>query len=362
MATAESGSEDAPSPVNETVDEGTPLPVGVKLGSTRTVVTTGNGKGIDEYQAMSRLATYEDVLTGEERVLYGEEAESEYPDQVEPMIRDGVPNNYRTDLTAEFFNEFTRANEIPADSAVVYAIPTVDNEEGLENLERVIEQSRVGEALVRSYPATLCGAIPAIGSGLDALDEIFVSVNLGSTYLEASAYRHGEQLSSHATGSVTGNEIDRRIAAYVEDETDGAVEIDTRTARHYKENHADFDNYEPFTDTIPQPDGGPYEFTVERAVMDACGEYLDAVVNEFADGFLPKLANDYRRLFGRALSNPIVLSGGMACIPGIVDEFETRLTKKLQGDVDAIAPPQPERAAAQGAHRIAYRLVDREAY
>jgi len=358
MAKAESGGD-----AEESADAGAPLPVGVKLGSTRTVITSGEGNGIDTKQSLTCLATYEDALSGEDRVLYGEEAATEYPDRVEYMLRSGLPEDAdRADLAATYFNEFTQGSGIPTNSAVVYAIPTIDNEEGLANLEEVIEDSRVGEALVRSYPESLCGSIPAMGAGLDALDEIFIAVNMGSTNLEACAYRRGEQLSPYATGAVTGNEVDRRIAAYVEEETQGRVNIDTQTAREYKEDHADFTGFEPFTDIIQQPGGGSHEFTIERSVMDACNEYLDEVVDEFANSFLPELANDHMKVYGLALSKPIVLTGGMACIPGIVEEFQDRLSDELQRDVESVAPDRPDRAAAEGAHRIAFRLVERGAY
>ncbi len=362
MAKAEPGTDDAPAPVYDGRAGDEPLPVGVKLGSTRTVITTGDGDGIDVSKWLTRIATYEDVLTGEEKTLYGEEAEAEYPDRAEPIIETGLPDNYRRDLATNYFNELIERMELPANSLVVYAVPTVDNEEGLSNLEAVIEESDVGGALARSYPESLCGSIPAVGGGLEVLERTFLAVNMGSTYLEASTYRQGEQLTTYATGSVTGNDVDRWIVDYVEEETDGHVEIDLSTARKSKEEHADFDNFEPFTDVVPQPDGGPFEFTIEKAVMDACGEYLDDVVDEFANSFLPKLATDYRRVFGHAMANPIVLTGGMACIPGIVDEFEKRLTAKLQGNVDATAPDHPEQAAAEGAHRLAYRLVEQDVY
>ncbi|MFB6151700.1 MAG: hypothetical protein ABEJ40_07835, partial [Haloarculaceae archaeon] len=109
---------------------------------------------------------------------------------------------------------------------------------------------------------------------------------------------------------------------------------------------------------IQQPGGGSHEFTIERSVMDACDEYLDDVVDEFANTFLPELANDYMKVYQLALDRPIVLTGGMACIPGIVEEFEQRVSEELQRDVAATAPAEPDRSPAVGAQRIAARLVD----
>lgn len=346
-----------------------PAAVGIKLGSTRTVVVSETPGADDENQDADRqvvqtltcLATYDDALSGDERVLYGEDAAREYPDRVEYMLRSGLPeDDDRAASTKRFFSALIDEEGVDAEGGVVYAIPTIDNDAGLDNLAAVIEESGIGTDFVRSYPETLCGAIPALGDGLEAINEIFVAINLGSTNLEACAYRRGEQLSPYATGTVTGNEVDRRIVANVEEETQRRVNIDRQTAREYKENHADFVDFEPFTDVIQQPGGGSHEFTIEWAVMDAVDEYLDEVVDEVANRFLAELANDYVRLYRQALDRPLVLTGGMACVPGLVEEFEARLSEELDREITAKSPEKPELAAATGAQRIAERLVQNE--
>ncbi|MFD1585486.1 hypothetical protein ACFR9U_00705 [Halorientalis brevis] len=336
-----------------------PVPVGVKLGSTRTVIAIPEESGdVRIIRTLTCLATYDDPLTGEEQVLYGEEAATQYPDRVQFMLRSGLPeDDDRAELTKKFFNTVLEENDVPEDSVVVYAIPTIENERGLDNLEAVIQESAIGQRTVESYPESLCGAIPAMGDGLEAIGEIFVSVNMGSTNLEAAAYRRGEQLNPFATGAVTGNEVDRMIANNVEGETQGRVNIDTTTAREYKEQHADFVDFEPFTDIIQQPGGGAHEFTIERSVMDACNQYLDDAVDEIANSFLPELANDHIKVYQLALDQPIVLTGGMACIPGIVDEFENRLSEELNRDVEAVAADNPDLGASVGAQRIADHLI-----
>jgi len=335
------------------------VPVGVKLGSTRTVIAQPNGDdGLETIRTLTCLATYDDPLTGEEQVLFGEEAATEYPDRVQFMLRSGLPaDEDRAELTTEFYRSVVDAHDIPADSAVVYAIPTIDNPRGLANLRSVIEDGPIGEGLVESFPESLCGAIPAFGDGLEAIEQIFVAVNMGSTNLEASAYRRGEQLSPFTTGAVTGNEVDRKIAANVEEETQGRVNVDVTSAREYKETHADFEEFEPFTDVIQQPGGGTHEFTIEDSVMDAVDEYLDEAVEEIANTFLPQLANDNMKVYQLALDRPIVLTGGMACIPGIVEEFEDRLSEALQRDVEAVTSDRPDLAATLGAQRIASKLA-----
>ena len=339
--------------------ESGPTPVGVKLGSTRTVLQYVRDDEVETIRTLTCLATYEDALTGEERVLFGEQAAQEYPDEVQYMLRSGLPEDEdRAELASKFFAEVVASEGLDADSAVVYAIPTIDNEPGLANLNSVIEESPVGDALVRSFPESLCGAIPAFGEDLRAIDEVFVAVNMGSTNLEASAYRHGEQLSPFVSGAVTGNEVDRRIANAVEEETQGRVNIDLTTAREYKEEHGDFEEFEPFTDVIQQPGGGAHEFTIERSVMEPLDDYVDNAVDEVANNFLAQLANDHMKPYQLALSKPIVLTGGMACIPGIVDVFEERLSDELDRDVECISADRPDLAPAEGARRIAERLIE----
>jgi hypothetical protein len=339
------------------------VPVGVKLGSTRTVIALPNddGSGLKTIRTLTCLASYDDPLTGETKYLYGEEAAREYPDRVQFMLRSGLPEDEdRAALTEQFFTSVIESHDIPEDSAVVYAIPTIDNPAGLENLQNVIEDSPIGAELIESYPESLCGSIPAFGDDLEAIEQIFISVNMGSTNLEASAYRRGEQISPFTTGAVTGNEVDRIIANYVEEETQGRVNIDITTAREYKEEHADFEAFDPFTDVIQQPGGGSHEFTIERSVMDACNEYLDDVVEEFANTFLSQLANDHMKVYQLALDRPVVLTGGMACIPGIVEEFEQRVSEELNRDIEAVAAERPDLSATIGAQRIAARLAQTE--
>jgi len=196
-------------PGDATTGEDEAVPVGVKLGSTRTVIAlpTEDGSAIQTIRTLTCLASYEDPLTGETQYLYGEEAATEYPDRVQFMLRSGLPEDEdRAELTAQFFTALIDSYDIPEDSAVVYAIPTIDNPEGLANLQDVIESGPIGGTLIESYPESLCGAIPAFGDGLEAIEEIFLAVNMGSTNLEASAYRRGEQISPATIGA-------QRIAA-----------------------------------------------------------------------------------------------------------------------------------------------------
>ncbi len=351
--------------LKETPSIGTsgPVPIGIKIGSTRTVVARPQDEGIETHATLTCLATYEDVLSGTSRVIYGEEAAYEYPERVEFMLRTGLPeDDERAAATGTFFDRIVRANDLPEDSVAVYAIPAINNEDGLEKLASVVEETDVGRRLIRGYPESLCGSIPAFGPELTAIGRVFISINMGSTNIGACAYRRGEQLSRFATGSIAGNDVDRWIAANVEEETQGRVHIDGTTAREYKEQRGDFIDFQPFTDIIQQPGGGTHEFTIERSVMDALDRYVDEAVDGIANEFLPRLANDHAKIYKHALDEPIALTGGMAAIPGLPETFEDRLGEELQHDVNVIAPDEPETAAARGAFDLAQQFIEKEWY
>jgi activator of 2-hydroxyglutaryl-CoA dehydratase len=116
-------------------------------------------------------------------------------------------------------------------------------------------------------------------------------------------------------------------------------------------------DFEPFTDVVQQPGGGSHEFTVDRGVQEPIDRYIDEAVDVVANEFLPELANDHMKPYQLALGRPLAATGGMACIPGLTEEFEKRLSEELDRDVEVVSPDDPATAAADGAARIARRLV-----
>lgn len=340
-------------------DGGSPVPVGVKIGSTRTVIAfPAPDGGVQIIRTLTCLAEYENPITGEMKYAYGDDAAAEYPDSVKFPLRSGLPDSGRqTELTRQFFDAVVESHDLPEDSVVVYVTPLSEDDDGQKNLGRVIADSRIGTAGIERYPEMLCGALPAFGDGLEAIETVFTAVNLGATHVEAAAFRRGEQVAPYRTAAVSGNEVDRKIINNVENETQSRVHIDINIAREYKEQHARFENFEPLTDVIQQPGGGRHEFTIGRSIMDPVEEYLDTIVAKFAGGFLPQLSGQYQRVQRLALDQPVVLTGGMACLPGFVGEFQQRLRDTVDADLAVTAPNRPDLGAAIGAQRIAARLL-----
>jgi actin-like ATPase involved in cell morphogenesis len=340
-------------------DGGSPVPVGVKVGSTRTVIAfPAPDGGTQVIRTLTCLAEYENPITGETKYAYGDDAAAEYPDSVQFPLRSGLPDSGRqTERTQQFFDAVVESHDVPEDSVVVYVTPLSENDEGQENLGRVIANSPIGTAGLERYPEMLCGAMPVFGDGLEAIETVFAAANLGATHVEAAAFRRGEQVAPYRTAAVSGNEIDRKIISNVENETQSRVHIDINTAREYKERHASFEAFEPVNDVIQQPGGGRHEFTLDRSIMDPVEEYLDTVVAQFAGEFLSQLAGQDRRVQRLALDQPVVLAGGMACIPGLVEAFQRRLQNTVDAELTVTAPDRPDLAAAVGAQRIATRLT-----
>lgn len=331
-----------------------PVPVGVKLGSCRTVVVYPTGEGQQVVRRLTCITTYRDALTGEHRELHGEEAASEYPAESEFMLRGGLPvDDQSTAHTRRFFDSLMDAHDIPSNSIVVYAIPSIAAGDGLDNLATVIKESSSGEALVRSYPESLCGSVATFDSCSELLGKEFISVNLGATTLGVCAYKDAEQLLTRSYGGVTGDGVDRRISNHIVAETQGRVNVDSTTAREYKEEYADLEQCEPFTEVIQQPGGGTHQFSIHESVIDAVDEYVDDLVSTVANRFLADLKKSHPAVHERILETPIVTAGGMACIPGLTEVFAERLGETIKQEITATRADRPDVAAAKGAQKIA---------
>ena len=86
-------------------------------------LSTDVGDSIETICTLTCMASYEDPLTGEERYLYGIDAEREYPDRVEFTLRSGLPEDTdRTAMTSQFFEAVLDLLDTLEESVVVYAI------------------------------------------------------------------------------------------------------------------------------------------------------------------------------------------------------------------------------------------------
>jgi actin-like ATPase involved in cell morphogenesis len=338
------------------------IPIGLKIGSTRTVLVMPNYEGsLDIVRTLTCVAKYRDLFTGKLATKFGDEAAEEYADSVYFMFRAGLPqDDDSVKLAAQFIEFLVYKYNIPENSYVTLAHPAVENDRGRKNLKEIISGMSIGRAGRQAWSEAFCGAIPAF-DGLDAIKKTFMSVNMGSTTLEMSVFRNGEPVHTVTLGTISGNIVDRKIRLGVQNETQGIVNIDLNTARKYKEEFANFIDYKPVYDSVHIHDKGQYGFKIEKSIMKPVEEYVNNVVEAIMENFFPQLAQDHYQTYKRVLSEPIILTGGMACIPGLKERIQQLLSDELEQKVTVISSDRPDLAPAIGAYRISeYTLQYRE--
>jgi len=338
------------------------IPIGLKIGSTRTVLVMPNYEGsLDIVRTLTCVAKYRDLFTGKLATKFGDEAAEEYADSVYFMFRAGLPqDDDSVKLAAQFIEFLVYKYNIPENSYVTLAHPAVENDRGRKNLKEIISGMSIGRAGRQAWSEAFCGAIPAF-DGLDAIKKVFLSINMGSTTLEMSVFRNGEPVHTVTLGTISGNIVDRKIRLGVQNETQGIVNIDLNTARKYKEEFANFIDYKPVYDSVHIHDKGQYGFKIEKSIMKPVEEYVNNVVEAVMENFFPQLAQDHYQTYKRVLSEPIILTGGMACIPGLKERIQQLLSDELEQKVTVISSDRPDLAPAIGAYRISeYTLQYRE--
>jgi len=338
--------------------EGT-VPIGLKIGSTRTVVAMPGYQGeLEIVRTLTCVAKYKDLFSGKVLTKFGDEAAAEYPESCTYMFRAGLPqDDDMVGLAQKFIEYLVFKYNIPENSYVTLAHPAVENERGRRNLKEIINNMSIGRAGRQAWSEAFCGAIPVF-EGLDALRRTFISINMGSTTLEVSAFRNGAPVHTITLGTVSGNVVDRKIQLEVQNETQGIVSIDLNTARQYKEDHANFFSFQPVYDFIHLPDRGQYGFKIEKSIMRPVDEYVDEVIRAFSDFFLSQLAQTHYQAYKRVLSEPIVLTGGMACIPGLAEMLQKKLSDELEREVTCVTSDRPDLSPAVGAYRISQYTLE----
>ncbi len=329
------------------------VPIGLKIGSTRTVLVMPNYEGsLDIVRTLTCVARYRDLFTGKLATKFGDEAAEEYADSVYFMFRAGLPqDDDSVKLAAQFIEYLVYRYNIPENSYVTLAHPAVENERGRKNLKEIISGMSIGRTGRQAWSEAFCGAIPAF-DGLEAIKKTFMSVNMGSTTLEISAFRNGEPVHTVTLGTISGNLVDRKIRLGVQNETQGIVNIDLNTARKYKEEFANFIEYKPVYDSVHIHDRGQYGFKIEKSIMKPVEEYVNNVIEAIMENFFPQLAQDHYQTYKRVLTEPIILTGGMACIPGLRERIQQLLSDELEQKISVISSERPDLAPAIGAFRI----------
>lgn len=330
---------------SETKSKSNVVPVGIKVGSQRTVIAKGNDVLVIETCVKEK----ENPITGEKDYVVGNEAAELYGDEAVYMLRGGLPGNEEeAELLKIFLTRIANEYDIPENTYVTYGIPSTESEEGVNLFKKVVSQVPLGWAGKEVWNDSFLSAL-ALPEGLGMLDRTFIVVNAGSTTTDVVAVRRGEIVFSMVTGEVSGDIVDRWIKNEIMNETRGAVNIDISTARSYKEKYANLKEWKSIQETVQLFDKGLYTFRIDEAVNKPVEKYLESLVDFITLEFLPSLAEFNFKMYKKALESEFILTGGMAEIPGLREKFATKLSDALGVAATVRCPENPLTASARGA-------------
>ncbi|MBE8539971.1 rod shape-determining protein [Geoglobus acetivorans] len=333
---------------NETNKKPGVIPVGIKVGSQKTVIAMGDEIHVEE----TCIREKENPVTGTKDYIIGNDASELYGDDVTYMLRGGLPaTEEEAELLRIFLGEVAKKYGIPENSYVTYAIPSTELEEGIGLFKKVVSQVPIGwsgkEVWNDSFLASL-----ALPEGLGILDRTYAVINLGSTTTEFVAVRKGEIVFSMVTGEVSGDVVDRWIKNEIMNLTRGAVNVDLSTAREYKEKYANLLEWKNIKETVQLFEKGQFTFRLDEAVNRPVERYLDGLIDFVTLEVLPSLAEFNFKIYRLVTGSEFVLTGGMARIPGLKEKFETKLSDALGSAIKIRVPDDPLTASAKGALTI----------
>jgi len=332
------------------------IPVGIKIGSQRTVIVTDEG----EFVTHTCIKEVENPVTGEKEYVIGDEALELFGDEVNYMLRGGFPGNEEeAELLKVYLTKLVREFDIPESSYVTYAVPSIESDICLNLLKKVIAQLPVGWVGKEMWNDSFLGAL-ALPEGMEMINKTFLVINLGSSTTEIVAVRRGEIVYSLVTGAISGDIVDRRIRNEIQNETRGAVNIDLNTAREFKEKYANLKNWEKVQETVHLFEKGRYSFRIDECIIKPVNEYTEEVADFVAMQFLPELAERNFSVYRQIIRKDFILIGGMAEIPGLPEKLETILRDRLGVNINIKVPERPSTASARGAYMISkFRVENR---
>lgn len=331
------------------------IPIGIKIGSQHTVITTEDSIQI----VHTCVKEVTNPVTGKKEYITGNEAAESFGDEAVYMLRGGLPGSEEeADLLGIFLNRIVKEYGLSENSYVTYAVPFTENEFGISLVKKITSQIPVGWAGKEIWNDSFLGAI-ALSDALDMTERTFLVINLGSSATEIIAVRKGAIILNMVTGAVSGDIVDRWIRNEIQNETRGAVNIDLTTARNYKEKYANLLSWEKVQDTVQLFDKGKYSFRVDECIIRPVNKYLDRLVDYVCTEFLPQLAEINFSVYKQIMDRDFVLVGGMAEIPGLREKLEAKLNENLGASITIKSPENPSTAPARGAYTISrYRVEE----
>lgn len=275
------------------------------------------------------------TLGGKEIIAYGSEAvsmASRTPGSVELIWPIEDVSDLAPETVAGFINALFKSAEkhIPSRPVLAIAVP---GEQSQESEKVLLDSCRIiGAEQVYLFDTLLAASY---GSGASDSGHLVGLINIGAVYTDAVMFRDGE-IVNYRSVRIGGNDIDKNIVDAVYEKY--GVRISEESAENLKKIigtlHSGQENEKKMTVTGRQRVLG-VPVSVEVSSEDIRPAFV-SVIDDIIDGV--------RTIFKQPKHEAeiIVLTGGMACLHGIVRMFSKEF------DVKVVKPDHPEKSVADG--------------
>ena len=345
--------------------------LGIKLGSERTVVY---GKDVaplkgDVWGPRQELTCVHQVpshlLKDEYKYRFSNDADPY--DGVIYMLQYGLPRDdaevslIKSTRMLKFYTEWL-LKDAAKDVGIVFCLPMMRHDEGLNQLKAVLERIESGIIGKRYIAEAWAAAIATIGIE-KSLDSQVVSMNFGSSTLEVALYT-GRTMIAQNVYPFGGWDLDRDLSMVISQAHRG-VTVTERQTRIVKETY----NYAnpKVIDGAFTKDGRTVEVEVQPETINPVLElFATNVAQTIASQFLPTAARRSAKAVSSIQTEGLgyfCVCGGLSCMPGFAKLIEDKLVeeKAVNESIKFLHPKDPDgvSAPAWGAYMMA-ELLDEQ--
>lgn len=253
---------------------------------------------------------------------------------------------------------------VPDDVGIVFCLPMMKYEEGLNRLKNVIDKQSKGSIGKRYIMEAWAAALATVGIDR-SLDSRVISLNFGSSTLEAVLYV-GKQMVAQNVYPLGGWAIDREMQASISQAHRG-ITVTQRQAREVKEQY-NYETKEP-VDGLFTKSGRMVEAQITQNIMDPILEaFALTVANQVVTHFLPAAAQVSPQAVTALQAEGkgfLCVCGGLSDMPGFPQLVADKMIEvgALNPKLPVTHPENPDGVAAPayGAYLLADMLEDQRA-
>ena len=248
------------------------------------------------------------------------------------------------------------------ETGIVFCLPMMRHEEGLNQLKAVLERVEKGKIGKRYIAEAWAAAIATVGIE-KSLDSQVVSMNFGSSTLEVVLYT-GRDLIAQNVYSFGGWDLDKDLSIFISQAHRG-ITVTERQTRLVKERYS---YAKPKAiDGAFTKEGRTIEVQVQPETINPVLErFATDVAKAIASQFLPTAARRSAKAVSSIQTEGLgyfCVCGGLSCMPGFPELIAKKLVeeKAVNESIEFVHPVDPDgvSAPAWGAYIMA-ELLDEE--